>query len=258
MNKVTNILQIETAEFQADVKEKTVKWDREWCEYFQYPYANRFFYHMRGPDRKIWVGTDELRKYAPRDFYFTKPFGEYQFETWTSGEDIVGKTILEVGSGPGAFGRVAAKLAKSYVGIDYSPLALHVGRTVSDDNAEYIHISNLDRIRQLRGTFDIAIGRHFFIHQNVDNVRWLLELYNFGLKDGGTAVLDFWLHPVGTVIQDVNILDGMGKIPEEHASCVYYFAPEVIEELVAKAGFEIETTEEVPEVDRRFVRIRKV
>lgn len=258
MKKVSKILHIETAEFQADVKDKTDKWDREWCEYFQHPYANLFFYHMRGSGRRVWVDTDELRKYEARDFYFTKPFGEYAFETWTSGEDIVDKSVLEVGCGPGAFGRVAAKLAKSYIGIDYSPLALYVGRTVSDPNAEYVHLSNLKRIKKFREAFDIAVGRHFFIHQNVDNVRWLLELYHFGLKNGGTAVLDFWLHPVGTNIQDVNILDGMGKISEEHASCVYYFSPEAIEKLVADAGFELESSEEVPEVNRRFVRIRKV
>lgn len=62
---------------------------------------------MRGPDRKIWVDTNELRKYSSRDFYFTKPFGEYLFETRTYGEDIIGKIVLEVGSGPEAFGRVA-------------------------------------------------------------------------------------------------------------------------------------------------------
>lgn len=250
-------LHIATASFQDDARAKTLKWDREWCQYFQEAYAPRFFFSMQNAERKLWVETEALAKYNPRDFYFTEPFGQYAFETWTAGSDIVGKRVLELGCGPGAFGKAAAKIADHYVGIDYSPLALYIARIVSPENTTYLHISQVGEIRRLKDTIDTVLGRHFFIHQNAANVEWILELYRHVLKDDGKAVLDFWLHPLGKNIKGATIRDGMGELSAEEASCVYYFSPEDIERLVKRAGFEIDGVEEVPEVDRRFVTISK-
>jgi len=250
-------LTIASPDFLAEVGANALKWDREWCNYFQEPYANRFFISLQSPERRLWIETQELAKYSPRDFYYAKPFGEYSFETWTHGSDIVGKRVLELGCGPGAFGKAAAKVAAHYVGIDYSPLALHVARIVSPANTTYLHISQINEIEKLQSSIDTIVGRHFFIHQNAANVRWILELYRFLLKDRGKAVLDFWLHPLGSEIKGAIVRDGLGALSEDKASCVYYFAPETIKELTEEAGFIIDNETEVPEVDRRFVTITK-
>lgn len=249
---------IQSAAFQRDAQEKTTKWDREWCNYFQEDYASLFFFSMNSQDRKLWITTDELLNYKPRDFYFASPFGKYSFEVWTNGVDVIGRNVLELGCGPGAFGKAVSKVAKRYVGIDYSPLALYIAKLVSPENTEYFHITDIGNILSLRATMDIVVARHFFIHQNAANVEWILELYNFALKLGCKAVLDFWLHPVGPPVKGATIRDGMGELSPHEASCVYYFAPNVIHKLVEDAGFQMESEEEVPEVDRRFVTIRKI
>ncbi|WP_429817667.1 methyltransferase domain-containing protein [Ensifer sp. B1-9] len=253
----TKQLKVETRKFRNDAIRMATKWDREWCEYFQEPYAHKFFIHMRGGDRNLWIDRDELRRYSPRDFYFASAFGEYAFETWTAGADIVDKHILEVGCGPGAFGKAAAKIASFYTGIDYSPLALHVAKIVSPDNTAYLQLTNIDGIRKLESSIDTVVSRHFFIHQNAENVRWLLQLFYFALNANGKAVLDFWLHPPEDNSHRATIRDGMGEISEEQASCVYYFSAESIASLVAEAGFEIVADDVVHEVDRRFVSIQK-
>ena len=251
------MLKIESKGFQADAIDQTAKWDREWCHYFSFEYSHNFFKNLSSESTKILVSQAQAAQFDERAFYHALAVGSVSFETWTKGTDIVNKAILEVGCGPGLFGKAVAKLASIYVGIDYSNLALNIARILSPRNASYYHISDLDRILALRGTIDTAVGRHFFIHQNIDNVRWILQLYMHALRTEGKAVLDFWLHPMKEKIEGVNTKDGMGPLSIEQASFVYYFSPSDIAAVIKEAGFVQISETEVPQAHRRFVTVQK-
>ena len=255
---VTACCTLSPFEFQDEARNQSVVWDREWCRYFSEPNASTFFADMKSSDRKLWIETQELAKYTKHDFYFANIFGDYSPEVWISPNQIIGKIVFELGCGPSTFGKIAGKLCTRYYGIDYSHLALYVAKILSPTNCTFYHISQTDRIVVLEGEIDTVVSRHFFIHQNIVNVRWIFsKLYAHVLRDSGQAVLDFWPYAPDTKIEKVVIREAKGPLCAIEPSCVYFFDNPEIEQLATEAGFRVIDSVMVANVQRRFVTIER-
>src|SRR5436190_11927778 len=246
------MLHILSAQFQQEAKAKSLAWDREWCRYFAEPYARNFFSDMSSPDRQLRISAAEFAKYSPRDFYFANVTGEYAPEVWIDPGRIIGRRVFELGCGPGTFGKIAGKICEHYYGVDYSPLALHVAQILSPANCTFLHLSQTERLLALRKQVDTIVSRHFFIHQNLSNARWILELYAYVLADRGQAVLDFWPYPPDQIVEGTTVQSGDGPLCTSELSCIYHFTDNEIRRVLEDAGFKLMDSVVVPEVHRKF------
>src|SRR4051794_19243410 len=113
-------------------KEDTDRWNREWLAYLQNewswqlaPYTE---YRERPPLPEnpmdlltLAVGSGHLAIYCDRDA-------------------LEGKRVMELGCGCGNLGKILARYVQSYLGADYSTMALQIARLVSPANCTYSHI----------------------------------------------------------------------------------------------------------------------
>ena len=169
---------------------------------------------------------------------------------WVEGQQIVGKNVLEIGCGPGLLGKQLGMVAASYLGIDYSRLALSIANLTSPANCSYYHLSELAGIFSHVGTMDIMVGRNFFIHQNYQNVIWILRLAHVLLKSQGLISADFYLRnpdiPQGVIHPARNDLD------EQYPSCGFEFTKEDISQAAKETGFIVENITDNLDLQRRF------
>ncbi|MFN8455567.1 MAG: class I SAM-dependent methyltransferase [Anaerolineae bacterium] len=168
---------------------------------------------------------------------------------------MVGKRVLEIGCGPGFLSKQVAKIAAWYMGIDYSQLALAIARLTSPPNCGYYHLADLAAISQYAGTMDTMVGRNFFIHQNYQNLTWLLALAAILLKPGGLISADFYLG--NPAVPQGIVHPARQKLDENYPSCAFEYTVPDITEAASATGFMVESITDNLELQRRFVFFRK-
>jgi SAM-dependent methyltransferase len=238
---------------------ETERWDREWINYFntEDPRAYLLDYGRMKPlagaiGRLGVVDADSMLDTV----LFEGPTGAIApLCIWASGADLVGKSVLEIGCGPGFLGKQLGLVAERYLGIDYSLLAVSIARLVSPPRCTYLHMSAFDRIRAHAGRFDTMVGRFFFIHQNFDNAIWLLRLANLLLRAGGVVCADFYQRDPA-VPQGV-VLPARTPLAKEHPSCGFEYTEADVVELAARTGFQVVATKRHLPMQRLLVRFRK-
>jgi SAM-dependent methyltransferase len=174
---------------------------------------------------------------------------------WVTGNDLANKSVLEIGCGPGFLGKQLGLVAKNYVGIDYSQLALSIARLVSPNNCEYIQIQDWENIISYVNSIDTMVGRFFFIHQNFENALWLFKLANILLKPGGVISADFYQS--NPEIPQGIIFPAKSPLSKEYPSCGFEYSESEIQELAATTGFKIVSQHPIPSMQRLFVRFEK-
>lgn len=238
----------------------TDRWDREWLTYFRTENPRPFLI-----DHQNLKVITSLSGKTPSEVYNTYlvsvkgmtdlpklgPLG-----IWVKGDDLVGKRVLEIGCGPGFLSKQVAKIAAWYMGIDYSQLALYIARLTSPSNCGYYHLADLAAISQHAGTMDTMVGRNFFIHQNYQNLTWLLALAAVLLKPGGLISADFYLR--NPAIPQGIIHPARRKLDERYPSCGFEYTELDIKEAASETGFMVESITDNLELQRRFVFFRKV
>src|SRR5215471_14652541 len=99
----------------------TERWDKEWLHYFLTENPRPFFVNHK----QLTVVTN-LRGKRPSEVYdatLVSVSGVEDLSTlnalcvWAHGDHLVGKRILEVGSGPGFLGKQLGKISAAYIGI---------------------------------------------------------------------------------------------------------------------------------------------
>lgn len=234
----------------------TDRWDREWLHYFLHEDPRPFL--VNHENLKI---ISNLQGKQPAEVYNTSLTAEERLgelralSIWFEGNHLVDKNLLEIGCGPGFLAKQLAKVAASYVGIDYSRLALHIARLTSPSNCSYYHLSELDHILQHANTIDSMVGRNFFIHQNYRNLIWLLKLASVLLKPGGLISADFYLGnpdvPQGIIHPAHSDLD------ERYPSCGFEYTRQDIQQAAQATGFSVEAIFDNSDLQRRFVHFIK-
>jgi SAM-dependent methyltransferase len=245
-------------EFQADVERNTRRWDDEWLSYWitEKAYAHKFFENWRNRDF-----TAAVEEHLPRlsglteeEFFSYDPFDYFQFGIWTKGSWTSGATVVELGCGPGVLGRLLSPFCGRYIGIDYSQLALQVARLTSPGKCDYLHLSELGKLRALGDSCDLCVGRYFFIHQNWTNACWILALFRNLLRKGGRVSADFFAsgNKEGSHANVWMTFPPESPLQPDYPSCMFEYSDEHIRRLAAESGFSVEKIDYNFKLQRRF------
>jgi SAM-dependent methyltransferase len=224
--------------FQTQILGDTVRWDREWLRYlYIHSGYNFYFYDMSTDNYALNSGPKAIAGFTPEEMFSSRLVKDWPTHVWVPGSDLVGKTVLEMGCGPGFFGRMAGRFASSYVGIDMSELALHVARVASPASCSYVHMSDIDALRGLSKSVDTCVSRYFFIHHNYADSLWILRFLRDLTVPGGIITADFFWSP-STVGGNRRHL-ARDPINPEHASALYHFDEHDIDSIARDAGLDV-------------------
>ena len=235
----------------------TARWDSEWLAYLNQPWVDIRRYLRPHTALKPKPGALEQIKSLPAAAVLDHdPFEDmYPLWTWAPGADLVGKTVLEVGCGPGYLGKMLGFIAGQYIGVDHSQFALALARLVSGPNCHYCHVSDAAAIARFRGKVDTMVGRFFFIHQNFDTAAWVLRLAHHLLKPTGVVHADFYR--ADPAVEQGIIFPAKSPLSPEHPSCGFEYTDADIAELAAATGFRVTDRTTHLGMQRRFTRLVK-
>jgi SAM-dependent methyltransferase len=231
-----------------EARKSTERWNKEWLVYLGREFDVQLAPHTDYvgvpplPDDAVATTELELRRGEPLDIYAER--------AW-----IEGKRVLEVGCGCGYLGKQIGRYVDSYLGVDYSTLALKIARLVSPPNCRYVHIFDRPALEPFFGTIDTAIGRHFWIHQNMDNARDLVRFMEPLLKSGGRIVADFYW-PNAEIPQSL-VLTPYDALSSEYPSAAFAYAEKDVDAVIAGSKLKILRAHVHPKLQRRFVVFEK-
>lgn len=236
-------------------KAEMERWDREWLSYLSREYPYQLAPYTAYPNRP------ELPE-DPLQMIDVSMDGWATLLVYAPGSAIRDKQVMEFGCGRGNLGKLIACYARTYLGVDCSPLALAIARLVSPANATYLHANQVEELARLSGTVDTLISRFFWIHQNFETGRRVLRIVEPLLKSGARLYLDFfWPNPqeaVGFWRTDVGrICSPQGPLDEEPSVIFQYSAPDV-EELFRDMPFRVLQQQEHGPTQRRYVVAEKI
>jgi len=253
--RLDGLAHVLSTSFQDKAAEQTHRWDKEWMRYFS---AGKdywfYFYDMSSDHYALQISPKLIAKMSAEEVFRAKFYKDIKGAVWAAGEDLVGKDVLEIGCGPGVFGRISGRFAKSYTGIDVSEFALSIARLTSPKTCRYFHLYDPAGLETLAKSVDIAVGRHFFIHHNYEDSLWLLRFLRDLVRDGGLIVADFF--------SDIKTVDGARRrdaaadLSEQHPSALFHFEDEDIKRLAADAGLRCESIDYRSDTSSRFARFR--
>jgi hypothetical protein len=215
---------------------EVARWDREWLSYLLREYPQQLSPYTAYPQRPE-LPEDPLRTIdVSMDGWAT-------LLVYAPGSAIRDKQVMEFGCGCGNLGKLISCYARTYLGVDCSPLALAIARLLS-------------------GTVDTLISRFFWIHQNFETGRRVLRIVEPLLKSGARLYLDFfWANleeAVGFWRTEVDrVRSPQGPLDEESSAMFQYSAADV-EELFRDMPFRILQQQEHGPTQRRYVVAEKI
>ncbi len=169
---------------------------------------------------------------------------------------IEGKRLMEVGCGCGNLGKYLGRYCESYLGTDYSTLALMVARLVSPGNCHYVHLSDHAALAAHFGTIDTIVGRYFWIHQNMALAgRVLRFMAPFLARDGRIYADFFWPNPEKN--QGV-VLSPNDELSESYASATFAYSREDVEMLIENMPIRVVREFVHADTQRRYVVLEKL
>ncbi len=169
---------------------------------------------------------------------------------------LEGKRVLEMGCGCGNLGKLIARYTDSYLGTDYSTLALKIARLVSPPNCSYVHVADRGGLAPFFNTIDTVIGRYFWIHQNLKLGRWNLEFLELFLKPGGRLYADFyWPDPQA---EQAVVFTPDHALSKAYPSATFKYSLEDVQRLIAGRPFRILREEISPQMQRRYVVLERL
>lgn len=234
------------------------RWDKEWIHYLNYHDPKAYVFDCS----RFELEPEELAHFSELSAFemLEKSMGYPRMKktlpplkVWAKGSDVVGKRVLEIGCGVGYLGKQLGSVADVYLGIDYSPFALSLARLVSPPACTYIHLSEQDAFLPYLNTMETLVGRDFFIHQNFENARWLLQLASALLMEGGVMIADFFYN-------EAPFRPGVYPCRSPLVGALssgFVFTLEDVCELVGDIGFQVEESYTDSHLQRLFVRLVK-
>jgi SAM-dependent methyltransferase len=218
-----------TGPFQS--AERDIKrWNQEWLRYLGKGWPRYLAHHSDYPE------TPKLSD-DPAGQIKLSLGAHSPLEVYCDRDALTGKRVLELGCGVGLLGKLLARYCDHYLGTDFSPLALQVARLVSPKNTTYAQCADTKALEPFFGTIDTAIGRHFWIHQNLKMGKANLDYYARFLKKGGRAYLDFFRVDEKRPDQDLWILPPTSRFSRSHPSATFQWKREHLDELLKGAPF---------------------
>jgi SAM-dependent methyltransferase len=240
-------------------EDQVSRWDKEWMLYFATEPAGAHvlpYEHYR-----LNTNAAELVQLSSEAVFNltlatndTNQQWNVPLHVWAPGQDLVNRSILEIGCGCGFLGKQIGLVAKSYLGFDYSRIAVAIARGVSPTNCLFFHLSDRKAIEERAGSMDSMVSREFFIHQNYDNAKWLLKLGCFLLKPSALIRADFYW-PDQSVRQGI-VHPAKHPLDPKYASCAFAYTDEDLTEIAKETEVEILEIEIYKPYQRKFVTFR--
>jgi SAM-dependent methyltransferase len=245
-----------STDFQADATRQKRRWDKEWMRYLSMGKDySAYFSDMDTQHYALQVSPEFVKNATASEMYNALFLHNVRGRVWASGADLVGKNVLELGCGPGMFGRISSRFVKSYTGLDVSPFALSIARLTSRaEVCSFLLLYEPNKIAPLVKSFDTAFGRHFFTHQNYESALWLLKLMRDLTVPGGLLIADFY-SSLGTI-------DGHRTVParntaiEGYASALYSYEESDVRQIANDAGIVLLDMKFIPEENVRLAQFR--
>ena len=261
VRKRPNVLQ-SRSKVRLDPGSMAERWDREWIPYFRR--APEYFDDFSAPN-------DDVRRRIERvNGALTTPFDSERgpvdpdnpvWSIWAIGcrpGEIVDRDLVDLGCGAGGIGRTISYLSRSYLGVDYSPLALRVAQLVSPASCEYVVRTDQATLARRADSFDTAFSRSVFIHQNFQQGVDLAALAACLLRSGGVLAVDFYRperDEHGALRKPLRPAKGL--LDPAQPSVSYFYTDAEIDEVGKAAGLTLEAIFEAPERNWRIGRFRK-
>jgi SAM-dependent methyltransferase len=168
---------------------------------------------------------------------------------------LEGKQVMEMGCGCGNLGKLIARYVGSYLGTDYSTLALKIARLVSPPDCAYVHVADREALAPFFGTVDTVISRYFWIHQNLRLAGWNLEFLEMFLKPGGRLYADFyWPNPE---VEQAMVFTPDHALSKSYPSATFRYSGEDVRRLLDGRPFRLLREEVSPEMQRRYVVLER-
>ena len=180
---------------------------------------------------------------------------QHRLRVWATGDSIVGKSVLEFGSGTGLLGKNLGFVVEKFLGIDVSELAVAIATSGAHARSKFVHVNNTKALEAHVGQYDTWVAREFFIHQNFNMALNTLRRGRPLLKTGGEVCMDFY-QPNYDIEQGV-IYPATALLDTQYASCGYYYTSEEVLQLAEATGFTVESDVVNLAEQRRFVVMRK-
>ena len=229
------------------------KWDREWLNYL-FPE-----YQWQLAPFSIYPDTPPLPQNPAELIDFSLGWGP-PLNLYCHREAIMGKAIMEFGSGAGGLGKCIARYCDSYLGVDCSRIALGIAKLVSPQNCTYLHVNEHEALGKYFQSIDTVVSRFFWIHQNMETARRALNFLSYFLKPEGRIYMDFFMsskeNAVGHWKNSVITLSPHKGLAEE-ASATFEYSLQEITTLVGEFGFNIQVHEPHVETQRRYIVISR-
>jgi SAM-dependent methyltransferase len=251
-----------TSKVKLDASSMADRWDREWIAYFHR--APDYFIDCSTPNENSQRRVDRVRAgVTSQSSSQVSPVGAANpvWDIWAiaclAGE-IVDRDVADLGCGAGGIGKTIGYVARSYLGIDYSPLALRVAQLVSPKRCDYLVRTDADGLARRRGTVDTAFSRSVFIHQNFQQAVELATLAAELLREDGILAADFHRPDVddrGEFVKPPR--PAKGDLDVERPTVGFYFTDDEIGEVGRAAGLTLEQIIDAPERNWRVARYRK-
>lgn len=214
------------------------RWDREWLVYLgtesMYPHLVRYDQLDVVADL---AGVDAASVYSTVFTRSDRYEQDAALAIWCDGDQLIGKSVVEIGCGCGFLGKQLGLVVDRYLGLDYSELALAIARGASPSNCEYGMPSDSDRLGPMAGQFDTLVGREFFIHQNLEQVRGVLRTARHLVREGGLICADFY-HTNPSIPQGV-VHPADSPLDPTYASAGYHYEPADTQRLAEEFGLRI-------------------
>ncbi len=225
------------------------RWNAEWLEYLRREWPHQLAPYTAYPD------TPPLPA-DPRHLLGLRLGLGGPLSLYCDAEALRGRRVMEMGCGCGNLGKLLGRYVASYLGTDFSTLALAVARLVSPDNCTYHHVADRAALEAYFGTIETVVGRFFWIHQNHELASRNLDYLAHFLAPGGRLYADFyWPDPRA---EQAVVSTPEQPLSRAYPSATFRYARQDVECLLAGRPFRILREEVVAEMQRRYVVLERV
>jgi SAM-dependent methyltransferase len=220
------------------------RWNAEWFEYLKVEWPYQLARYTEYPN------TPPLPDSPLEVLKLTFGYA-WDLNLYCDKEALAGKRVMEMGCGCGNMGKLLGRYVGSYLGTDYSTLALKIARLVSPPNCSYVHVADRVGLEPFFGTVDTVVGRFFWIHQNLKLGRWNLEFMERFLKPGGLLYADFfWPNPK---VEQYVVFTPDDPLSKTFPSAMFRYTSEDVKRLIEGRPLRIVREEISVEMQRRYV-----
>jgi len=225
------------------------RWNDEWLAYLRREWQYQLTPHTELTEKPPLPAD-------PLDLVHLSVGLRWKLSLYCDRDALEGRRVMELGCGCGNLGKQVARYVQSYLGVDYSPMALQVARLVSPANCTYIHVSDGEGLGYFFGQVDTVISRFFWIHQNRRPARRHLEFLELFLRPGGRLYAEFyWPDPE---VEQFIVLPPGAALSKAHPSATFRYTGEDVQELISGRPFRIlRETVSLP-MQRRYVVLERL